>query len=212
MEFNLISDNINYLKINYKDKNNFAHYIKAAIRLINDFEIVASAKLEGEINIETPQIAEISFVCENGLYRAQTELKRIEKEEPYTLFLFKKPQELSYHQKREFFRVKIKESASVIFENESEEIINLPVLTYDISASGVRVELDSNVKFSENVKIVLFLPKKNVEIKAKYIRTDNDDGVIKASFKFEHIADADLDYISQICIQKQLEERRKNLL
>ena len=52
MKFDLSKENINYLKITYKDKDGFAHCIKAAISLIGEYEILANAKSEEVLNIE----------------------------------------------------------------------------------------------------------------------------------------------------------------
>lgn len=212
MKFDLNSENINYIKLTYKDKDGFAHCIKSAIRFINSFEILASAKLEEEdISIITPQEIDLGIACDNGLYKAKTTLTRVEKEKSYILFSMRKPTDMEYQQNREYFRVKLQEDANIIFE-ENEQEIKIPAITYDISANGVRIELDRHFAFPEEVNILLFLPQKMIDVKAKYIRTDNEDDVIKASFSFENLSQPDLDYISQICFQKQLEERRKNLM
>lgn len=212
MKFNLDSEAINYIKITYKDKQGFAHCIKTAVRFMNTFEILTSAKIESDLSIDTPQDIDIAIACNNGLYKAKSNLIKTERENPYILFSIKKPEEISYQQNREFFRVKLQESANIIFENDNNQITKISALTYDISANGVRIELENNFSFPERVRILLLLPKKTIDVKAKYIRTDNDDGIIKVSFQFENIAENDLNYISQVCFKKQLEERRKNLL
>ena len=212
MKFDLNLENTNYIKITYKDKEGFAHCIKSAIKLINDFEIQASAKQENKLNIETPQEVEIGIAFDNCLYKAKSILKRVEQAEEFLIFYIKKPEETEYQQKREFFRVRLQEDANIIFETENESVTKLSALTYDISANGVRIELENKYAFPQRVRILLFLSEKTIDAKAKYIRTDEDEGVIKASFQFENISESDLDYISQICFKKQLEERRKNFL
>ena len=211
MKFDINIENVNYLKINYRDKNDFAHCIKSAIRLISESEILASAKFEDNINITAPQEIELSIACDNGLYKTKAKLKRIEFEDPYILFSIKKPEEMEFLQNREYFRVKIQENANISFKRDEKEI-NIGALTYDLSAKGVRIELDENVEFSEEVNLSLFLQNRIINTNAHYIRTDTDDNIIKASFQFIDISDADLDFISQICFKKQLEERRKNLM
>lgn len=211
MKDNINSENINYLKITYKDRDGFAHCIKSAVRYLTDIEILTSTKFDEDFSIETPQTVEIGIACDNGLYKANTLLKKIEKENPYILFSLQKPTELEYQQKREFFRVKLQENANIFFEENGQEK-EIAAVTYDISANGVRIELDKFYDFPEDVRIQLFLPQKNIEIHAKYIRSDEEDSVIKASFMFQEMLSSDLDYISQICFRKQLEERRKNLM
>lgn len=211
MNFNLNAENINYVKITYKDKENFAHCIKAAVRLISDYEFLASAKIEENLNIETPQDVTLGIACDNGLYLTKTTLKNVGEEPPFLLFSMKKPENLEYRQNREYFRVKINEDANVIFsDGEKEEKIS--AVTYDLSANGVRIELDEEVSFPETVRLLLFLSQKEIDVQARYVRSDVEDKIIKASFRFVDISEADLDYISRICLAKQLEERRKNLL
>ena len=212
MKFNLNTENINYVKITYKDNNDFAHCIKAAVRLMGEYELLACAKIEEDLDIKTPQEIRLGIACDNGLYKASTILKKTEKEdESYILFSMKKPEDVEYQQKREYFRVKIHESITVIYE-QNEELIKYPAITYDISANGVRVELEKNMVFPEDVRLLLFLPEKTIDVKAEYIRSDDEDQIIKAAFRFKNISQQDLDYISQVCFRKQLEERRKNLM
>lgn len=211
MKFDLNTESINYLKITYKDKEGFAHCIKAAVKYLNDFELLASAKYEENLNIETPQEIELGIACENGLYKATTILKHIENNNPYLLFSMSKPDEMEYHQNREYFRVKLQENVNIVYEENGQEKW-ISAITYDISANGVRVETEKIIDFPENVKIILHLPQRDIELQAKYVRTDNEDQKLKLSFHFVNVNQTDLDYIFQICFAKQLEDRRKNLL
>ena len=211
MKFNLNTENVNYVKINYTDKNGFAHCIKAAVRLIGEIEFLACAKIEEDLNIEVPQEVSLGIACENGLYKAKTTLKKIEKEPPFLLFSMRKPEDMEYQQKREYFRVKLQENANIIYENNGKEV-KISAITYDISANGVRIELDSDISFPEQVRLLLSLPERTIDVKAKYIRSDKEDEILKASFQFADMLQQDSDYISQMCLRKQLEERRKNLM
>ena len=211
MKFDLSKESINYVKINYLDNDNFAHYTKAAVRFIGELEFLASTKSEEALNIPAPQEVELGIACDNGLYKAKTVLKKVEFEDPYILFTMRKPEEMEYQQNREYFRVKLQENINITYVKEEQEH-SLSALTYDLSAKGVRIELDNEIDFPEEVILSLFLQNKIIEVKAKYVRTDNDDNIKKASFQFVDLKEPDLDYISQICFKIQLEERRKNLL
>ena len=211
MKFNLNSENINYVKITYKDRDDFAHCVKAAVRFIGEHEILACVKMDENLNIAVPQEVDLGIACDNGLYRTKTILKKTEKEPPLLLFSMQKPEDVEYQQKREYFRVKLNENANIIF-NEGEREITIPAITYDISANGVRIELDKEISFPPQVRLMLFLPQRNIDVSAQYIRNDVEDQIIKASFQFVVISQSDSDYISQLCLQKQLEERRKNLM
>lgn len=212
MKFNLETDNINYIKITYQDKEGFAHCIKTAVKFLNDFEILTSAKTDEDILIPFPQEVELGFACINGLYTAKTNLINIERQKNYLLFSIRKPEEMEYQQKREYFRVKIQENAVIIYQNEDEKYTKIPLLTYDISAKGVRLELEQKMIFPEFVTIVIYLDQKQITAKAKYVRFDEEDKILKASFQFTEISPSDLDYISRICFKKQLEEKRKGFV
>ena len=211
MKFNLNTESINYIKITYKDSNAFAHCIKAVVRYIGENEILVCTKFGGNRDINYPQEVSLGIACDNGLYKAVSELKKVTYEPPYLLFTIQKPEDMEYQQKREYFRVRLQENVSILYETDGQEITH-SAITYDISANGVRVELDNIRVFPEEVNLLIFLPKKTINVKAKYVRNDDEDKIIKASFRFEDISQQDLDYISQFCLQKQLEERRKNLM
>ena len=212
MKLNLNIDNVNYIKIVYKDKNDYAHCIKASLKRMDEREILACAKFEESLFIDVPQNVMISIACDNGLYKAVTQLKYIEKEEPYIFFTMSLPDDIEYQQKREYFRVKINENALISYEVEDGKAKSISCETYDLSANGVRLMLDVRYDIPSIVNIKLYLPKKTIDVDAKYIRTDEEDNILKASFSFVDLKDSDLDCISQICFQKQLEARRKSLM
>lgn len=210
MKFNLNLDSINYIKIVYKDLSDKPHLTKAAIRFLGEREIIACAKFEGEIRINTPQEVSLSFVCDNGLYRTITLLKYFENRDPYIYFTLKTPQGLEYQQNREYFRVKMQEDAILSFV-AGEKVKRLLCKTHDISANGVRLELPENPGKIDEAGINILFDSREVKAKAKFIRFDNEDEKLKASFSFTYLKESDMDYISQRCIQKQLEYKRNAL-
>lgn len=205
MKFNLNLDNINYIKIVYKDKSDTVCCTKAAIKNMNERDIYACAKFENNLFLNTPQEVALSFVCENGLYRTSTTLKYIENDAPYTFFTMKTPVGIEYQQNREYFRVKMDEDAIISFDKET-----IPCKIHDISANGVRLILLRKVEIPEEADLDLLFAPKGIKTKAKFIRFDNEDNVPKVSFEFIGMTDSDRDFISQKCIQKQLEYKRSN--
>ena len=203
MKFNLNLDNINYIKIVYKDRDENTCCTKAVIKNMSEREIFACAKFEEGLNIQTPQEISLSFVCENGLYRTNTTLKYLEKDAPYIFFGIKTPLGLEYQQNREYFRVRMEEAVILTFDKTS-----VPCKVHDISANGIRVVLPKKLELPEEVMLDILFSPKNVRTKAKFIRTDNEDNTLKASFEFVGMSEADMDLISQKCIKKQLEYRR----
>ena len=206
MNFSLNLDNIKYVKIVYKDIENNAHLTKAAIRTINDRQIYVCAKQEIPLKVKTPQEVTLSFICENGLYRTKTELIYTEYKEPYTFFTIKTPQGIEYQQNREYFRVHMSEKAT-IFTSDTK----ISCYIYDISASGIRLNLDKKYDISEKVEIEIDFKDKAIRVKAKFVRFDIDGENIKAAFHFYSMPENIRDIIAQKCIQKQLQDKRNSL-
>ena len=212
MKFSLSIENINYLKIGYKDDDDFTHCAKVAIKSLGVREIHATAKFGEGIEVETPQEVELGFACDNGLYKAKSILKYVERcEDDVFLFVVQTPEEVDYYQNREYFRVKLNENATIVCK-DGDKNRNYACETHDLSANGVSLILDRNYKIPEDVELIFYLPKKQVRVSAKRVRIDNEDNKYKYSFNFIGLDESDLDYISQICLKKQLEIRRKSLM
>lgn len=211
MNFDLNLEDINYIKILYKDRYNFSHYLKAAIQKLENKYIFAGVKSEKNINIDTPQEVVLSFISDNGLYRSKTTLNfvRFDEKEEYLFFSLITPKEVEYQQNREYFRVNLQGNARLIYKNKNEDVSILATI-HDISANGVRLVFSEPVKIpeEENVTLDLFFPQKEISTSAKFIRTDEDDDQYKASFHFINLSTRDLDYISRLCLKKQLENKR----
>lgn len=203
MKFNLNLDNINYIKIVYKDKQNNACCTKAAIKNMSEREIFACAKFEDGLYLQTPQDISLSFVCDNGLYRTTTTLKYIENQAPFVFFSIKTPLGIEYQQNREYFRVRMEEDVILSFDKHS-----IPCKVHDISANGVRIILPQKIDIPEEVNLDILFQPKDIKTKAKFVRTDNEDNIFKASFEFVEMSGADMDLISQKCIKKQLEYKK----
>jgi len=206
MKFNLDFEKIKYIKITYSEANGTLHCAKAAVKNISAREIYACTKTETPLFIKTPQEISLGIICDNGLYKASTTLKFIQNQEPYVFFTMKYPDDFDYQQNREFFRVRMEGNVLVRF---SENVI--PCKIYDISANGIRVALDNDIQFPDNVTLDILFSQKSVKTAAKYIRTDIEDDILKAAFNFVNLSDSGRDIISQKCIQKQLEDKRKQL-
>ena len=76
----------------------------------------------------------------------------------------------------------------------------------------MRLELNVKIAPTEPVIIDILFSPKNIKAKAEYVRTDTEDGIQKAAFRFINMPESDVDVISQICIKKQLEYKRKTAL
>lgn len=200
-------NNIKYLKIIYRDDSSVSHCAKAAIRSITEHEIYASTKVETPLFIITPQEISLSIICEEGLYKANATLKFVEAEDLYVYFTIDVPKKMEYQQNREYFRVRMNGNATLRFSGNT-----IPAKIYDISANGIRLVLDKEIKIPEDVTLDILFASKTIKTGARYIRTDDEDGILKASFFFVNLPEASRDIISQKCIQKQLENKRHSLM
>ena len=208
MKFKVKIEDIKYVKIYYKTLSSTFCNSKIGIKSMNEKEIIACGKFEKSLNIETPQQIDMSIVCNDGLYKTKTNLISFTDEIPYTFFKIETPKSIEYEQNREYFRVSANlDCIYKIFETDKE----YRTKTVDLSANGVSIELPTHEiseKFSE---INLLINNKKITILVKYVRSEKIKDGYKISFTYHKISETDRDFISQICIQKQLQERRKHL-
>lgn len=210
MKFSFKLEEIKYVKLAYRDCEGFIENTRAAIKEINEKEILACAKFADGLDLDLPQEIDFSVICNDGLYKTKTILKSIEKDEPYVFFTLETPVGIEYQQNREFFRVPVKYKC-VYKTNINNETKELSVITYDISANGVSIELPNHI-ISENLsELTINIDGIQIATKVKYIRSEKINEGYKISFAFVGISESDRDYISQVCIKKQLEQRRKSL-
>ncbi len=212
MKLNLNAENINYIKITYKDNNSFSHCIKASVKSINSIDIIACIKTEERLYIKTPQEIELGIAGDNGLFKANSVLKYTDWQEPYEFLGIKIPDDAEFFQNREYFRVKTEQSAEIILESDDNNLKKILCKTHDLSANGVCLVLDRLYDFPEDAKLKIRFPEREVITKAKYIRSDEDDGIVKVSYEFNELSSQDMDFISQVCLKIQLENKRKTLM
>ncbi len=207
MKFNLSLENINYIKINYEDSDGVRHCAKVAIKHLSSVDILACMKYEKFVSIPFPQDVTVNFACDSALYQAKTTLKYVDRDDTYIFFTIKLPDDIVYKQNREYFRVKMDDSVLLRFDG-----LVIPARICDISAGGIKVRLDESIQFPENIVIDILFKTGEIKTKAKFIRLDDEEEMITVSFEFENLSDTNRDIISQKCIQKQLEDRRKALM
>ena len=210
MRFNLNLDSINYVKLLWQDLQGAPCCRKTAIKFMGETEMCLCTTCEDdEFRIKTPQNVTVSFACDNGLYRTMVELIHSELRNSYVYFTLKTPEGLEFQQNREYFRVKMTEKAILSFK-QNNEIKRVPSTTFDISANGVKLVIPEKYDNLEEVLINIMFDTRDFKSKARFVRYDDEDGVLKASFQFVELPNNDVDFISQKCIQKQLEYKRNN--
>lgn len=210
MQFKLNLDEIKYVKILYKDSNNEPCSTKAAIKKISEREIITCTKYKDESKTQVPQEMTLSIVCNDGLYRTKTKLVAIENAEPYNIFVLATPSGMEYQQNREYFRVPIESDCVYRVHNDFDDY-EFEGKTINLSANGVCVLFDEPLLSPKESQLSLIIGGKHVDVKARYVRSELVDNKYRASFTFTKISEQDRDFISQVCIKKQLEQRRKSI-
>lgn len=210
MKFSFKLEEIKYVKIAYRDSDGFIENIKAAIKEINEREIIACAKFNEGLDIGLPQEVEFSVICNDGIYKTKTILKSAENDEPYVFFILETPIGIEYQQNREYFRVPVKYSC-IYKVKDGSKTQEYQTETADISANGISIILPNHI-ISENLaEITVNIDGIQILTKARYIRSEKIDSGYRLSFSFVSISELDRDYISQVCIKKQLEQRRNSI-
>lgn len=207
MNFNIKLEEIKYVKILYKDYNDSPCITKAGIKKINEKSILACGKLENIADIPTPQNVTLSVVCSDGIYRTKTVLTIVENDDPYTFFELETPQNIQYEQNREYFRVSAEYNCIYKLRENGEEK-EYQTKTTDLSANGISIILPNHSITESICDLDLIINTKVLKTKIQYIRSEKVEEGYKISFKFINLSENNRDLISQVCIQKQIEERR----
>lgn len=209
MKFNIDINDVKYLKINYIDENGNYIIVKSALKNLGEKEIVAVIKYENYFNIEIPQDIILSFACINGLYKTKTKLISYRIEESYIILYISTPDEMEYIQNREFFRIPVSYKCKYIV-NKNDQLIACDAVISDISANGVSIMLPFRIYSEKDAEINITTDDKLIKTKVRYVRNEKIKDNYRLSFTYTEIATQDRDYISKICILKQLENKRNN--
>ena len=210
MSFNLKVEEIKYIKILYTTTEGEVIKSKAAVKKIDAREIVACEKYQENVFVKTPQEIDLSIIYNDGIYKAKGILKTFENSDPYMFFIIETPQNYEREQKREFFRVN-SNYACTLKSNNSDKETSYAVSCINISANGIKVL--SKAEFTEKKPFILLIQikDKTIQTEAKIIRSEKIKNNFEISLTFTKISDKDRDYISQTCLQKQLEQKRNSL-
>ena len=143
MKFSFKLEEIKYVKLGYKDSEGYIENSKAAIKEINEKQILACARFNDGIELDLPQEIDFSVICNDGIYKTKTILKSVEKDEPYVFFVLETPVGIEYQQNREYFRVPVKYDC-IYNIREDGSIKEFSAQTADISANGVSIILPTH--------------------------------------------------------------------
>lgn len=207
MQFNLKLEDIKYLKITYKDSQESIHTSKAVIKKIDLRELLVCIKYQDNLKIPTSQDISISIVCKDGLYKTISSLKYVFNEAPYTFLTLECPKNLEYQQNREYFRINT--DYNCIYR-VYDRIFQTKI--YDLSANGISIFVPEHIIDDSSSEIFMEIDNKKMEIPISYVRSEKVENGYKISFMFKEISENNRDFISQVCIKKQLEEKRNSIL
>ena len=210
MKFSFKLEEIKYVKLGYKDSEGYIENSKAAIKEINEKQILACARFNDGIELDLPQEIDFSVICNDGIYKTKTILKSVEKDEPYVFFILETPVGIEYQQNREYFRVPVKYDC-IYKIREDGSIKEFSAQTADISANGVSIILPTHTISEEISELVININDIKIVTKVHYVRSEKVDNGHRLSFSFASISELDRDFISQVCIKKQLEQRRNSI-
>lgn len=210
MKFNFRLEDIKYSKIHYQNKLGNYLVTRAAIKRIDAREILACARFHDEPDIQVPQTILLSIVCNDGIYKTKTTLKSCDNEEPYILFVLETPKEVEHEQNREYFRVATNYDCVYTIEQDGEQK-EFSSKTVDISANGVSIILPTPLVSNNITNLTINIENKHIPLKVRFVRSEKLTEGYKGSFSFIGISDSDRDYISQVCLKKQLQERRNSI-
>lgn len=210
MKFDLKIDEIKYINILYKHSSGEYQVLKTIVKSINEREIVVCAKASDNNELLISQEVVLNIAYKDGLYKSNTRVKSSDNALPYVFYALETPKETEYQQNREFFRVPLNYTCNYIVSTK-EGIRSYRTSSFDISANGISLLLLTKDVPAKEGKIEILFSDRTISVRVKYIRCERVNNEYKLCFTFTEISNSDRDYISQICIKKQLEQRRLSL-
>ena len=200
LSFNL--ENINYLEITCVVGGK-VQLLKLAVREKREFDFHAIVPSLGNVRIETPQEVLLKFVCKDGVYKTNTKLKEVIEEGGNTCFVIENPKTLDYQQNREYFRI-LAEYECVYTVDTEDGIESLEAVTYDISAGGVSIIVDRSLFSTDESSILIMIPERHIRSHLKFVRCEAYENSYKISFEFTDLSKTDFDFLSEMCVDAQL--------
>ena len=169
-------------------------------------EKIISLNIESKekIFVKTPQNIKLYCISFDALYCAETQIIAQQYYNCVTTFMIKIPEQFEKIQRRKYIRTKFENKAIISYlENNSLKTIHCK--TVDISASGIRLTFDKEVKLPEIVNVCTILNNKKIMINAKFINYYNSRS-IQATFEFIDIAENIKEEIIDFCFKKKMQD------
>ncbi len=212
MKYNFKLEEIKYAKILYEDSSGKTFTIKSVVKQLDNTGVSMYIKYDEKVlqNLDK-QVVGLKFVCSDGLYSSKAKISKIESIPPYIVIKLENLDNIIHNQNREFFRVPVNIDCTCIRQNDNEiEKISGEIL--DLSANGVKVVFNKVFRINGTESLSFFIENKELLLKLRYIRSSVVENKFIISFNFYKIDESTKNLISQFCIRKQLEEKRKHLI
>jgi len=208
---------LKYIKVVYTGLDSGWHEVKTEVKFMGTELISLYFRDNRGFNINYPQKVTIKFVCEDGLYTAQSTLQKIEKVDELVYFTILPPARMDKRQNRKYFRINLKRTCVLIATKKDGNSAAYMSRLVDVSAGGVLIhQLESmfNDKYVsidpinyDYFNIVLFLDLNIVlKLSARFIRHEKADESDRYAFEFVRMKPGDIDTISKFVTREQVEQ------
>ena len=209
---------LKYVKVIYTGLDSNLHEVKTEVKFIgNELIALYFRDYNRGFNINYPQKVTVKFVCEDGLYSAQSVLQKIEKVDDIVYFTILPPGKMDKRQNRKYYRINLKRTCVLITTKKDGTSSAYMSRLVDVSAGGVlihRLESMFNDKYVsiepkdyDYFNIVLFLDLDIVlKLSARYIRHEKAEDSDRYAFEFTRMKPADTDTISKYVTKEQVEQ------
>jgi c-di-GMP-binding flagellar brake protein YcgR len=199
LNFNL--ENIKYMKIEYSINNN-SYVHKLALKEKKENIIIAVMPKAETSELVAPYTVEISFICNDGLYKTNTTVESIYTDDEYTFFEIQNPKTLDYQQNRAYYRVLADFDCIYTIEtDDGQESFN--ATTYDISTGGVSIITSENIIPTRETSIIIYTPECSIKSYLKFVRCEAFEDAYKLAFNFMDLEEKYLEYLTKLCVNKQ---------
>lgn len=200
LNFNI--ENIKYLKVEYKNNEEMVT-TKLALKEKLENEFVGITHTDENFRIATPVEVNLTFVCDEGLYKTKTTLKDLKEDSEFTYFIIENPSTLDFQNNRQYYRTLVEYDCIYTIEtNNGIESFN--AVTYDISAGGVSIITSENIVPQRETSIVIFMPERDLKTHLQFVRCESYGDDYKLSFIFTDLSERDFNALTELCVKTQL--------
>ena len=206
------------VELEVKDSDYAGKYPSRVEEIRDDSLVLAMPISRGEIvtlRRDTPITINFMLSGANHVFEA-TILERIR--EPLPVFVVKMPSEAKKKQRRSWVRVpaSMKISYTTVKDKSIIDELYLEAQTIDISGGGLLFYSDRGYRPGERMKVILHLPKRPLEIRAKVVRSmlipDQQPRLYQTGVEFTDIRERQRDRVMKYVFEQQRMLIKKGLM